>query len=166
MEDKESRPIVADSSPLISAARANKLQLIQQVYGKLIVPPAVYRELVAKGAGKPGAEEIESASWITVQEPTDQKEVERIRKRLDPGESESLVLAQELSATLLADEKAVIEEARKSGLKIASTHLLLEEAKRHGLIASVKEALDEYIASGFRTTPELIHDSLKKVGEE
>ena len=50
--------VVADSAPLISCARAGKLSLIRDVYSRIVIPPAVYREIVIEGAGKPGAEEM------------------------------------------------------------------------------------------------------------
>jgi predicted nucleic acid-binding protein len=66
---------------------------------------------------------------------------------------------------LLADEVVVIKEARKRGLPVTSTHLILEEAKRRNLIKSAKVELDGLIASGFRTTPNLIRETLRRVGE-
>lgn len=157
--------IVADSGPLISTARANKLHIIQRVYGKIIIPESVYHEIVVQGRGKPGAKEIEKATWITVKRQQSQAEVDILRSRFGVGESEAIVLAEELGTILLVDEKQVIKEARKRDLKISSTHLLLEEAKKIGIIESVRQELDELIKAGFRTTPELIKNSLKKAGE-
>jgi predicted nucleic acid-binding protein len=61
--------IVADSSPLISFARAGKLHIIHMVYSKIIFPSAVYEEIVINGKGKPGAEEIRLAGWIKIEKP-------------------------------------------------------------------------------------------------
>ena len=36
-----------------------------KVCGQIIIPESVYREIVIQGKGKPGAQEIEKASWIT-----------------------------------------------------------------------------------------------------
>lgn len=74
-------------------------------------------------------------------------------------------MAEELKATLLVDEWSVIKEARRRKLEITSTHLILVEAKEKNLIQSVKKELEELMASGFRTTPELIKDILRHVGE-
>lgn len=156
---------VADSSPIISFARAKKLHLIQKVCNKIIIPPAVYDEIVVKGKGKPGAEEIKEASWISVQKPKNQIEIEKLAIQFDWGESEVIILAEELKATLLADEMIIIKEARRRNLQIISTHLILVEAKKKNLIKSVKKELDELIVSGFRTTLELIKETLKKAGE-
>ncbi len=56
--------IVSDSSPLISLARIGKLDLLHRLYGELLIPQAVWRELVVKGVGQSGVEEIKSAAWI------------------------------------------------------------------------------------------------------
>jgi len=157
--------IVADSSPLISFARAGKLHIVQLVYAKIVIPPAVYEEIVVNGKGKPGAEEIRIASWIKIEKPMNKSKVEIIEAKFGPGESEAIVLAEEIEAVLLADEVVVIKEARKRGLQVTSTHLILEEAKRRNLIKSAKVELDGLIASGFRTTPGLIRETLRRVGE-
>ena len=157
--------IVADSSPLISFARAKKLEIIRRVYGEIIIPSQVYNEIVVKGKMKPGAEEIQKASWISIQKPKNQFEVEKLKKRFGYGESEAIVLAEELKGILLVDEGAVIREARRRGLEITSTLLILEEAKNKHIIKSVKKEIDELISHGFRTTPELVKNILQRVGE-
>ncbi|MBI4330559.1 MAG: DUF3368 domain-containing protein [Chloroflexi bacterium] len=157
--------IVADSSPLISFARARKLKILESVCSRIVIPPAVYDEIVIKGSGKPGAEEIGAAAWIGVQRPKDRAEVAKLKETFGAGESEAIVLAEETGAILLVDEGAAIKEARRRGLRIASSHLILEEAKRKKLVVSVKKELDELIGSSFRTTPELIKETLQRVGE-
>lgn len=157
--------IVADSSPLISFARAKKLHLLQKVCNEIIIPSAVYDEVVVKGKGKPGAEEIKKAPWISLRKPKNRIEVEKLQRQFDWGESEAIILAEELKAILLADERIIIKEARRRGLLSMSTHLILIEAKRKNLIKSVRKELDDLIASGFRTTSELIRETLQKAGE-
>ena len=125
----------------------------------------MYEEVVIKGKGKPGAEEVGIASWIEVQKPENLGEVARLGEKFGPGESEAIILAEEIKAVLFADEVAVIKEARKRSLQVTSTHLILEEAKRRNFIKSVKVELEGLINSGFRTTPELVQESLRKMGE-
>lgn len=156
---------VADSSPIISFARAKKLHLIQKVCNEIIIPPAVYDEIVVRGKGKPGAEEIKNASWVTIRKPTNRIEVEKLGRQFDRGESKAIILAEELKAILLADERIIIKEARIRNIQIISTHLILVEARRKNLIKNLRKELDELIASGFRTTPELIKETLQKAGE-
>ena len=51
--------VVSDAGPILSFARAGRLEILRQVVGELIIPEAVVEELVVGGKGKPGAEEIE-----------------------------------------------------------------------------------------------------------
>jgi len=116
--------VIADSSPLISAARAAKLGLVRRMYPALVIPPSVYVKIVAKGHGKPGAAEVANATWIKVKNPEDKAAVLELEERFGSGESEAIVLAQELGGVLLADEGSVLEEAKRRGLRITSTLLL------------------------------------------
>jgi len=149
--------VVADSSPIISCARAGKLHLIRDVYSELIIPPAVYREIVIDGLGKPGYGELKDSIsvWIEVKEPGDKEIVSILRRRVGDGESEAIVLAKELNSYLLIDEIKAMNEAKRYGINILSTLLMLLEAKKIGLILNVKTELDEFIACGFRCSTEL-----------
>jgi predicted nucleic acid-binding protein len=59
--------VLADSSPLITLARAQHFELLQQFYGEVVVSREVHDEIAVAGAGLPGAEEIREASWIRVE---------------------------------------------------------------------------------------------------
>jgi len=158
---------VADSGPLISCARANKLTLVRDVYSELIIPPAVYTEIVIDGSGKPGAEDIEAAVsiWVDVTKPGNDGLVASLKQRIGPGESEAIALAKELDAYLLIDEASGINVAREYGIRITSTLLMLLEARKRGLISSVTVELDELIASGFRCSDILYRKVLTLSGE-
>lgn len=46
--------IVSNASALINLARISKLQSLHELYGEIIVPEAVWREVVVEGAEQPG----------------------------------------------------------------------------------------------------------------
>jgi hypothetical protein len=49
--------IVSNASPpLVNLARIGKLDLLRELYGKLLIPEAVWREVVVDGAGQPGGQ--------------------------------------------------------------------------------------------------------------
>jgi len=160
-------PIVADSSPLISASRANRLYLVKKVYRALILPEAVYNEIVVQGKGKAGALEIKKAknNWIQVMAVQNKKAVQSLQIKFGSGESEAIVLAEELEAMLLVDEGAVISEARKRGIPITSTIMMLLEAKTKGFISNLKKELDKFIKAGFRLDETLYQNILHQAGE-
>ena len=149
--------VVADSSPIISCARAGKLHLIKGVYSNLIIPPAVYKEIIIDGLGKPGYSELKDgiSVWIEVKEPSDKSLASFLKRRFGDGESEAIALAKELDSYLLIDEIKAMNEAKKQGISILSTLIMLLEAKKVGLVSKVKTELDELISCGFRCSAEL-----------
>jgi predicted nucleic acid-binding protein len=123
--------IVSNASPLINLARIGQLDLLPQLYGELTAPDAVWREVVLEGAGQPGAEEIETASWIQVQSATNRELVQALRQELDAGEAEAIALAMEIEAEfLLMDEHLGRETALHMGVRCIGLIGVLVEAKR------------------------------------
>ena len=49
--------IVSNSTPLIALSRINELDLLRIIFSSIIVPSAVYNEVVLDGAGRPGVKE-------------------------------------------------------------------------------------------------------------
>ena len=103
--------IVADAGPLLSFARAHRWDLLQAVVGELVIPDAVYEEIVLQGAGKPGADEVQQTSWIRRARIQDQTFTDQLPQKLHKGEREAITLAREISGVLLVDEQAVRQEA-------------------------------------------------------
>ncbi len=71
--------VVSNSSPLITLAKIGKLNILKELFGQIIIPKAVWVEVVEKGRGKPGAEEVEKASWIKVEDAKDKLGVEILK---------------------------------------------------------------------------------------
>lgn len=154
--------VVADSSPIISCVRAGKLHLIKKVYSNIVIPSAVYKEIIIDGLGKPGYNELKNSIsvWIEVKEPREKSTVSILKRRFGEGESEAIALAKELGFYLLIDEIKAINEARRQGIYVLSTLIMLLEAKKMKLISSVKSELDEFIVSGFRCSSALYEEIL------
>jgi predicted nucleic acid-binding protein len=144
--------IVSNASPLINLARIGKISLLQDLYGELIIPVAVWQEIVVKGSGQPGADEVKAADWIKQQDVTNRQLTRALKQELDAGEAEAIALALEIGADLLLmDEHLGREVARHLGLRYIGLIGVLIEAKRKGLITSVKPCLDQLRdIAGFR----------------
>ena len=52
--------LVSNTSPIINLAMINQLNLLERLYGTVIIPPAVYDEIVTGGAGQPGADVVQA----------------------------------------------------------------------------------------------------------
>lgn len=142
--------VVCNSSPLIHLAKIKMLEILENFFGEILVPEAVYSECVRGGGEREDAKEIEKARWIRVVNIQDEELKRALNVILDEGESESIVLALEQSADLiLFDDYEAREFARTYGLNITGTLGILMKAKREGKIASLKEELERLRASGF-----------------
>ena len=73
--------------------------------GVLIIPDAVYEELVSRGQGRPGAAEVAQGTWIHRRTVTESARVAQLPLVLHRGEREAIILAEELHAQLLIDEQ-------------------------------------------------------------
>ena len=159
--------IVSNASALINLARIGKLDLLHQLYGELLIPEAVWKEVVIEGAGQPGADEVRAASWIKVHHVTNRHLVHALRQDLDAGEAEAIALALEIEAELLLmDERLGRETAHHLGLKYVGLIGALIEAKHKRLIRSIKPCLDALRdVAGFRISDILYLRILQDEGE-
>jgi predicted nucleic acid-binding protein len=105
--------VVCNSSTLIALARIGHLDILEKEVKSLLIPSAVYEEVVIKGLEKPGAVEVREAKWIEKKDVYDRELVMIFNTMLDLGESEAIVLAKEVKADLLIIDD---EEARKKAI--------------------------------------------------
>jgi predicted nucleic acid-binding protein len=96
--------IVSDTGPILSFARAGRLDILRQVFGEISIPEAVFIEIAIGGKGKPGADEVESGVWIKREAVKDRAVLNRLHRGLNLGEMEALAFAAETGAALLIDE--------------------------------------------------------------
>ncbi len=82
--------IVSDTSPLINLAAVGQLDLLRQLYGHVIIPQAIYDEIVLAGVGQPGSAEVKDAVWIETRRLKDQALADILNLELDRGEAEAL----------------------------------------------------------------------------
>lgn len=159
--------VVSDASPLINLARIGKLDLLRELYGEVIIPEAVWQEIVVTGAGQPGADEIKAAAWIKRQSATNGQLVRALQQELDAGEAEAIALASESGVELLLmDERFGRESASHLGLRCMGLIGALIEAKRKDLIPAIKPHLDALRdRAGFRVSDALYTRVLRDDGE-
>ncbi|PSB34428.1 DUF3368 domain-containing protein [Stenomitos frigidus] len=159
--------VVSNTSPITNLAGIGQLDLLHQFYDTITIPQAVYNEMATIGRAVPGALEVQTLPWITVQPVKDQNQVEALRAVLDPGKAEAIVLALELNASLLIiDERPGRSIARQNSILIIGVLGVLLEAKQQGLIASVQPLVDRLINElEFRVSKRLYETVLQTTGE-
>ncbi len=136
------KKVISNASPLIALSNIEQLELLNKLFKKIIIPEAVYKEVVEEGKGRPGATEVKKAinKWIKVKEVKNLKEVNALRAILDYGEAEVIVLAQEIKADLLIlDNKEPRIFATHLGFKLIGTiGVLILELREKGFYISDK----------------------------
>lgn len=159
--------IVSDTSPITNLAAIAQLNLLQQIYGAIVIPQAVYDELTKVGDPVPGTLEVQTLSWISVHSVHNQEQVTKFWQTIDLGEAEAIALALELEADrLLIDDAAGRAIALGVGLKITGVLGVLLIAKQRGFISAVQPLMDEVMErAGFRVGDLLYQSVLRTAGE-
>jgi hypothetical protein len=151
--------VIADASALIALAEVAQLSLLEGVFGAVLVPPAVAREVAPSLPSLP--------PWIEVRAPQREPDARVLAANLGAGESEALCLGLETPASwLILDDDRARRLARQLGLKRLGTAAVLVEAKRAGLIPAVRPILDALLAKGFRLSPKVYEAILGIAGEK
>lgn len=161
---------VSDSSTLIHLAMLGRLGLLREFFGAVVIPPAVWKEVVEEGHGRAGANEVDQAGrsgWLTVVRPNNEALVRLLKRELDEGEAEAIALALEQQADLvLLDESDARRIASVYGLPHTGIVGLLIRARAEGRIASLREELNRLrLDAGFWISEQVYQRALASVGE-
>ena len=151
--------VIADSSALIALAQIGHLALLESLFGQILVPPAVAREVAPSIPGP------SLPRWIELRAPR-QRDERVLAAGLGPGETEVLCLGLETPAPwLILDDLDARRLAHTLGLKTLGTAAVLVEAKRAALVPKVRPLLDALLEKGFRLAPELYETILRIAAE-
>lgn len=159
--------VVADASPLIYLSALGHLDVLRVLFERVLVPRAVFEEVVIAGEGEPGSVEVAAATWIDVRAPgLDHDLLAKLEDGIDPGEAAAIVLAMEVHAELIVmDDRLGRRQAEAAGLAVRGTLGILVEARRRHLIPPLASELERLVAAGFRVSQRALHDALLLVGE-
>jgi len=157
--------VVSNSSILIALSRIGHLWLLEELFNELIVPRAVYDDVVIKGAGKPGSHDVAEAKWIKVLDVKDTDTLDELISIIHQGEAEAIELALEIGADLIIlDDNSARQTAIIKGLNVVGTLAVLRRAKEKVLISALKPILDALRSVGFYIGNEY-DEILRDVGE-
>jgi len=127
--------VVSDSGPLIALSKINHLHILSEFFGEIIVPQAVWTEVVEKGKDRPGSKEVQEAKWILAKKVKNMLGIEALKHEIGIGESETIILAKELNADIvLIDDRIARGIAKSMGLNVAGTLAIIHEAIERKII--------------------------------
>lgn len=123
--------VVADTTPIITLMKLNRLDLLEKLFGTVIVPNAVYEELISNSKHLEEVQVVVECPFLKRLEVFDRQSIKILREvvGLDAGESEAIALAEEKGAELLIiDERKGRRVAKQMELNIAGTIGILLQA--------------------------------------
>lgn len=135
--------VVSDTTPIISLLKADRLDLLEKLFGEVLIPNAVFTELTSNSAFQGEAEKVRVCAFIKRVSAPQDASLSMLRRAsgLDLSESEAIYYADIHSADLLLmDEVKGRQVAKSMGLHITGTVGMLLSAYRNQL-ASKDEIL-------------------------
>jgi predicted nucleic acid-binding protein len=158
--------VISNASPLIGLSSINCLHILKELWNEIIIPEAVYNEVVVDASGKPNVDRILDAcnKWLKITVVKNKQEVDVLKAILDEGESEVIALAQELNADLvLIDNREPRIFARAVNLKIIGTIGIIKLAWKKGLIKDPLKEIYKLRLNGFWIDDGLIEQIKKDI---
>lgn len=162
----EPATVICNSGPLIALAGVGRLELLRGLFGAVIVPTEVVREVSEAGAGRVGAEEIAGLPWL-VQRAVEPPPDRLLAEELGPGEAAVITLAlRSAPREVLLNERRARRIAEMAyGLPVRGTAGLLVAAKRARLIPAVRPLLEAMRKNGYYLAERLVEHACAVAGE-
>ena len=119
--------VVADTGPLYYLILCGQAHLLPELFGSVVIPPAVHSELTHPHAHDTVRAWVRAMpTWVGVQSPLDASRF----GSLGPGEREAISLALELKADfVLMDETLGRQVAVQNGVAVKGTLGVLEHSR-------------------------------------
>jgi predicted nucleic acid-binding protein len=149
------RLVIADTSPINYLLLTGYINILPDLFEKVILPSAVWEEL--KHPKAPAAVRNWVANpppWVEVRPVTDRHDSSL--EALDEGEEAAILLALELHADLLLmDDEEGVTAARGKGLEVTGTLGVLSRAAQRNLL-DLAEAFERIKRTNFRFPQEVM----------
>jgi predicted nucleic acid-binding protein len=157
--------VIVNTSPLLYLYQVNCLELLQQLYGTITVPPAVPQELETGKLQGVDVPEVNSIEWIQIR-PVASATIIPAVIDLGQGEAEVIALGLENPGSLLIlDDSLARRIADLYRLKYTGTLGVLVKAKQAGYLSAVAPVITMLRSKGMWLTDKIISDVLRLSGE-
>jgi predicted nucleic acid-binding protein len=141
--------VVADTGPINYLILIDEIKIVPLLYDRVFIPSRVSEELRQAGAAVTVRAWIAAPpAWLQVASPTSRGDTNL--DRLDPGERDAILLAEELRADkLLIDEAPARRKASRRGFPVTGTLGVLVAGAENGFV-DLGAALDRLRQTNFR----------------
>lgn len=120
--------IISDTTPIITFLKANSLNLLNEIFDKVVIPEGVYDELTSNLYFQGEIEIINNCNFLEVVQVKDKTPLMIGDSFLDNGEREAILLAKRLNALLLVDEIKARKYAVQENIPITGSIGILRKA--------------------------------------
>lgn len=155
--------LIADASALIALATCDSLDLLEAIFGDVLVPEAVYSEVAE--VDKPQSLRLKKYLYGKVRA-VDMQRFVYLDAFADAGETQAMLLYKEVGADfLLIDDMRGRKVAKINHIKIVGSLGVLLQAKRAGLIPLVAPLIEQISDSQVFMSEKLMQTVLELAGE-
>ena len=156
--------VVINASPLITLFRSGQADILPRMFKRIVVPQAVWREVVSDAWDDAAARELRQQTWPVLEDVESSPRVAAWAL----GAGETAVLSYALANQPL---RAVIDDmdarrcAQTLGIPMFGTGGLLVLAKRRGLLASVGDGMAKLRDAGLWMSDDIARILQAQAGE-
>ncbi len=157
--------VICDTSPLCYLILIDRVEVLPQLFNRIIIPTAVYTELLAEGSYPKIQDWIaEPPGWLEIQTVTTL--LPGLPNKLGAGEQEAISLAVQLNAALIIlDDMDARQAALDRELTVTGLLGVLYRAGTQDLI-NFPNAIDRLQQTTFRVSATLIQSFLTRYYRE
>jgi predicted nucleic acid-binding protein len=151
------KTVVSDSSTLIAFLDSGRIEYLFDLFGEIVIAQEVYREITHKYDYQILLRQYIDRKRLIVESAEHSYMYAMLTKRLDSGESESIVLAKKHGTPLIIDERKGRAIAHSMNIPVIGTvGILLKLIDKHILThAQALELLAQMEANHFRLSASL-----------
>lgn len=159
--------VIADAGPLIALSRIDALDLLRDLFARVLVTVEVRDEALpaADYPGKAIIAQAFDAGWLACPGPFETS-WQPTNPGLDVGERSAIAAAVQMPGCLLIiDDRAGRAEARFHRVAVIGTAAVVGLAKLQGLIPAARPVLERLQPAGYFIHQRIIEAVLQDVGE-
>jgi len=156
--------VISNTSPLFYLHAIGQLDLLRELFGQIVTPPAVVAELAAGAAKGHDVPDIAELPWFEVRPPSETTTLEG--EDLGAGETEAIALGLEIPGSLLLlDDLSARQVAVARALRVTGTLGVLVQAKNEGYLTTVTPVVKALAKTTMHMSDGLLHLVLTEAGE-